>query len=106
MADMYADSAELDQQYLSPAFDSMADLPTTLVQAGEDEILLSDSHELVKKLETQNIEHIYQEYKDMWHVFQLLPLVVDDAKMANIEICKFLNEKLYIKEENCPVVKR
>ncbi|MBK8973221.1 MAG: alpha/beta hydrolase [Hahellaceae bacterium] len=58
-------------EYASPLMADMRGLPPVLIQVSTDEILLEDSRELVEKLRSVGGKVSYQEFQNLWHVFQL-----------------------------------
>lgn len=70
----YAPDEDLKNPYISPLFGDFAGFPPTLIQAGDNEILLSDSLSLHKKMVKENVSVKIDVYKRMWHVFQMSPL--------------------------------
>lgn len=82
----YADGYELSNPYISPLFGDFEGFPPVYIQAGENEILLSDSEMLHKKLIQANVSVKLDVYKRMWHVFQMSPLkTAYDAMEKNAE---------------------
>ncbi len=58
---------------LSPLYGDFGGFPPVYIQAGDNEILLSDSVKLSKKLVQANVSTKIDVYKGMWHVFQMSP---------------------------------
>ena len=58
---------------LSPLFGDFAGFPPVYIQAGGNEMLLSDSVNLAKKLVKSNVSCKIDVYRGMWHVFQMSP---------------------------------
>lgn len=82
----YADGYELSNPYISPLFGDFEGFPPVYIQAGDNEILLSDSEMLHKKLIQANVSVKLDVYKRMWHVFQMSPLkTAYDAMEKNAE---------------------
>ncbi len=73
MTGNYAQGQDLQDPYISPLFGDMAGLPPTYIQVGDNEMLLSDSTNLHKKLVKANVSVKIDVYKGMWHVFQMSP---------------------------------
>lgn len=59
----------------SPLYADLTGFPPTLIQAGSNEILRSDSERLLKKLHKCNVHALLQVYKGGWHVFQQMPVI-------------------------------
>lgn len=82
----YADGCELSDPYISPLFGDFKGFPPVYIQAGDNEILLSDSEMLHKKLIRANVSVKLDVFKGMWHVFQMSPLkMAHDAMEKNAE---------------------
>lgn len=63
----------LENPYISPLFGDFAGFPPVYIQVGDNEILLSDSVELHKKLVEANVSVRLDCFDGMWHVFQMSP---------------------------------
>ena len=81
MTENYAAGRELTDPLISPLFGDFEGFPPTYIQAGDNEILLSDSVSLHKKLVAANVSVRMNVYKRMWHVFQMSPLKVSYEAM-------------------------
>lgn len=73
MTENYAAGRELRDPFISPLFGDMTGLPPTYIQVGDNEMLLSDSTNLHKKMVKANVSVRIDVYKGMWHVFQMSP---------------------------------
>ncbi|HKM03202.1 MAG TPA: alpha/beta hydrolase [Lachnospiraceae bacterium] len=69
----YANGEDLTDPYISPLYGSFKGFPPTYIQVGNNEILLSDSTLLYKKLIKENVTVKMDIFKNMWHVFQMSP---------------------------------
>ncbi len=58
----------------SPLFADFTGFPPTLVQVGTNEILKSDSTDLVEVMQEAGVFSTLEIYEDSWHVFQMMPL--------------------------------
>ena len=77
---------DLKNPMISPIYGSFADFPPTYIQVGENEILLSDSTMLHRKMIKENVSVKIDVFKGMWHVFQMSPLkTAYDAMEKNAE---------------------
>lgn len=63
----------LENPYISPLFGDFAGFPPVYIQVGDNEILLSDSVELHKRLVEANVSVRLDCFDGMWHVFQMSP---------------------------------
>lgn len=70
----YAPQEDLENPFISPLFGDFTGFPPTYIQAGDNEILLSDSTMLHKKMVQANVSVKIDVFKGMWHVFQMSPL--------------------------------
>jgi cation diffusion facilitator CzcD-associated flavoprotein CzcO/acetyl esterase/lipase len=59
-----------DLPELSPLAADLRDLPPLYMQAGGDDILLSDSERLVERARAAGVSVRYRRFEGMWHVFQ------------------------------------
>lgn len=64
---------KLKNPYISPLFGDFTGFPPVYIQVGDNEILLSDSVELHKKLVEANVSVRLDCFDGMWHVFQMSP---------------------------------
>lgn len=69
----YAPGEDLSNPFISPLFGDFTGFPPTCIQVGDNEILLSDSKRLHKRLVEANVSVRMQVFKGMWHVFQMSP---------------------------------
>ncbi len=64
---------DLKDPMISPLFGEFSGFPPTYIQAGDNEILLSDSLMLHEKMVQANVPVKIDVFKGMWHVFQMSP---------------------------------
>lgn len=77
---------DLKDPMISPLFGDFTGFPPTYIQVGDNEILLSDSTMLHKKMVQENVSVKLDVFKGMWHVFQMSPLkTAYDAMDKNAE---------------------
>lgn len=74
MIGAYAEGQDLKNPYISPLFGNFEGFPPTYIQAGENEILLSDSLRLYQILSDAAVSVKIDTYSGMWHVFQMSPM--------------------------------
>ena len=74
---------------ISPLFGDFSGFPPMLVQAGSDEMLLSDSEELYLKAKSQGVQVRFTVYQGMFHVFQLGGKLMEESKEAWREVGRF-----------------
>lgn len=93
MVDAYAGNYDLNEPLISPLFGSFKDFPPTYIQVGENEILLSDSVRLYRRMKKYGVDVTYEEFPGMWHVFQMSPFKT--ANEAMDKIADFILNKTY-----------
>lgn len=69
----YAEGQDVKNPYISPLFGEFDGFPSTYIQVGENEILLSDSLRLHEALVNANVPVRMDTFRGMWHVFQMSP---------------------------------
>lgn len=89
----YACREDLQDPFISPLYGDFTDFPPVLIQAGSNEILLSDSLELHKQLVRHHVGARIAVYQGMWHVFQMSPFktayeAMDQAAAFIFDICR------------------
>lgn len=89
---VYAGGEELTSPLLSPLFGNFEGFPATLIQAGSNEILLSDSIRLRDRMQAAQVPCRLEVWNDMWHVFQMFP--IKRAGQAMERVGRFLLEEL------------
>ena len=70
----FREEIDLKDPMISPLFGDFTGFPPTYIQVGDNEILLSDSTMLHKKMVQENVSVKLDVFKGMWHVFQMSPL--------------------------------
>ncbi|EOS76220.1 MAG: alpha/beta hydrolase [Lachnospiraceae bacterium] len=77
---------DLKEPMISPLFGDFSGFPPTYIQAGDNEILLSDSVMLHERMVQANVSVKIDVFKGMWHVFQMSPFkTAYDAMEKNAE---------------------
>lgn len=89
----YAKGEELTDPYISPLFGDFTGFPPTYIQVGSNEVLLSDSMELHRRMVRQNSLCKLDIFKGMWHVFQMSPFkpayeAMDQAAEFIFDVCR------------------
>lgn len=77
--------------YISPIYGKYDGFPPMLMQAGGDEILLRDTIKVAKKANDAGVSVQQTTYSGMFHVFQMLFPVLDEANTAWEEVEVFIN---------------
>jgi acetyl esterase/lipase len=94
IARMYSPEGDLADPLLSPVFADAAELPATLIQVGDHEILLSDSTRLSDNISAAGGKVTLQVWPEMWHVFQFFIRMMPESKRAIDDIAKFIRDTL------------
>lgn len=74
MVNAYCPHKDRKDPFVSPLFGDFYGFPPVYIQAGENEILLSDSLRLHQVLVDANVSVKMDVYPGMWHVFQMSPM--------------------------------
>lgn len=85
----YAGENDLTDPLISPLFADLTGIPPTLIQAGTNEILLSDATRLYDLLKVHGVKAVIQLFEEMFHVFQLVD--IPESKEALEKIKKFVD---------------
>ncbi len=80
----YAGDLPLGDPMLSPLFGDFSGFPPILIQAGDRELLLSDSVRLRDRLIAAGIPCRLEVWKQMWHVFQIYPIRLANEAMESV----------------------
>ncbi len=78
---------------ISPHYGDLSGLPPLLIQAGEDEILLSDAQRLVIKATAAGVAARLVIWPGMWHVWHVFVPFLPEAQQAVKAIGAFVREK-------------
>ncbi|CAN5545218.1 alpha/beta hydrolase [soil metagenome] len=85
-ANEYRGSLATDDPRVSPLFADLKGLPPTIIQAGADDILLSENEQLAENLKAAGVEVDYRCFPNVWHVFQGFAGLLEDADHAVEEL--------------------
>ncbi len=86
VAKFYCADDEVRHPLVSPVYAQMHGLPTTYVQVGDDEILLSDATRLVEGILASGGKAEIEVFNKLWHVFQAFHLVMPEARDAVVSL--------------------
>ena len=92
-ARLYLGGRDSNDPLASPINGDLRGLPPTLVQVGQDELLLPDARRLQSALAAAGVPVELQEYPRRWHVFQVNAGVLADADRAPQSVAGFLRER-------------
>jgi acetyl esterase/lipase len=87
-----AERAPCDDPSASPLFADLSGLPPCLVQVGRNELLRSDSTELVEALLRQGVNASLDLREDMFHGFYVMD-ELPEAQQALAHVSRFVNER-------------
>ena len=82
----------LDHPYCSPLFGDLGQLPPTLLQVGEAEVLLDDAVRYADKANAEGGNATLQQWPDMPHVFQGFAPLLPEAVEAIEKMAAFIRE--------------
>lgn len=82
VAAQYAGEMPLDHPGLSPHFADLDSFPPLLIQAGSDEVLLSDSARLAANARAAGVQVEIEIADQMWHVYQAFARLMPEADRA------------------------
>ena len=86
----YIGEADPTDPYLSPLFGEYDGFPPILMQAGSDEVLLSDTLGVAAKIRKAGGKLRVSVYDGMFHVFQMALRLIPESKEAWEEVGVFL----------------
>jgi acetyl esterase/lipase len=92
-ARLYLGDCDSSDPLASPINGELRGLPPTLVQVGQDELLLPDARRLHSALAAAEVLVELQEYPRRWHVFQVNAGVLADADRALAAVARFLGQR-------------
>ena len=93
-ANAYADIKDQKNPYVSPIYGNFKKgFPTTLIQGGTKEILLSNFVRIYQKMDISGVNVKLDIYEGMWHVFQS-HYNISESKIAIKKTANFFNTNL------------
>lgn len=92
MAAFYACDNDLKNPYISPIYADLKGLPPMLIQAGSDEVLLSDSKRLNEIALEAEVEIKLDIWEKMWHVWQFFGGMMPEGAKALKEAGDFVRK--------------
>lgn len=79
---------------ISPLYADLGGLPPLLIQAGTDDMLLSDATRLAERAKSAGVDVTLEQWARMWHVFHLHAPMLPEAKRAIKAIGVFVKARL------------
>jgi acetyl esterase/lipase len=89
----YIGQANASNPLISPVFADLEGLPPILIQAGTNEILLSQIEEFYEKARQASVEITLDRWQGMFHVFQIIP-ILPETKLSLKKIANFIRNKI------------
>ncbi len=96
MIDEYVGDSDPADPFLSPLFGDLSGLPPTLIQAGGDELLLTDARRFSERARQAGADLTLQVYDRMWHVWQVFAPYLPEARRAIRAISSFISDRVGI----------
>ena len=90
----YCDDSEPKNQLVSPVFANVAGFPQTLIQVGDDELLLSDSERLAELMREAGAGVELDVWHGMWHVWQMFIGFMPESRTAVKKLAEFVRSSL------------
>ena len=90
----YARGEDLKNPFISPSFGNYKDFPPMLLQAAENEVLLSDSQKIYDNALENGVDCTFTIYGTLFHVFQASLDLMPESKAAWEEVSAFLAKSL------------
>lgn len=75
---------------ISPLFGDLSELPPTLIQGSESELLRDDAKRYTNKARQADSEVVYQTWPGMMHVFQMFESMLPEGREALDQVVEFL----------------
>ncbi|NNC78308.1 MAG: alpha/beta hydrolase [Woeseiaceae bacterium] len=94
VVERFCDDDKLKNPIVSPVYANVAGLPETLIQVGDDEILLSDSVRFAENIRAAGGKVHLDVWPGMWHVWQMFGGLIPEARRGTDKLGKFIREKL------------
>ncbi len=91
-ADYYRGDVPADDAGVSPLFANQQGLPPTLIQVGDDEVLLDDSTRLAERMRAAGVDVELEVAPDLWHVYQAFAPMMPEAREALDKAARFLQQ--------------
>jgi acetyl esterase/lipase len=79
---------------ISPVYGDLRGLPPLLIQAGGDEILLSDAQKIAELASQAGVDVTLRVYPGMWHVWQIFGPYLPEARQALAELNHFIRQRV------------
>ncbi|MEM7550613.1 MAG: alpha/beta hydrolase [Bacteroidota bacterium] len=90
----YLNGTPETNHYASPLFGDLSDLCPLMIQAGEHDVLRSDSETLAEKALKAGVEVNMKVWKGMFHVWQFYVRILPEARQSLVEIGVYVKNKM------------
>ena len=90
----YCDDTERTDPLVSPVFADASGMPPTLIQVGDDEILLSDSERFAENMRASGGQVDVDVWPGMWHVWQMFIGLMPESRRAVEKLGRFIGVSL------------
>ena len=92
-SDQYAGENPSEPEFLQPLDMDLSGLPPMWIQAGGDEILVSDAERLAGRAQEDGVSVDLKVWPGMWHCFQATAMFVREARDSIAELGRFLRAR-------------
>lgn len=89
-ADHYRGDLPAMHDGVSPLFADLSGLPPTLIQVGDDEVLLDDSTRLADRMRAAGVDVELDVAPDLWHVYQAFAPMLPESREGLDKAAKFM----------------
>jgi acetyl esterase/lipase len=97
MSGHYVGKQDVYNPLISPHYGDLIGLPSLLIHAGKDEILLSDAKRLADNARRAGVDVTLTVWPKMWHVWHILGPYLPEAIQATNEIGNFVQRHIVSK---------
>ncbi len=93
-AQLYHGSAGVRDPLVSPLYADLSGLPPTLIQVGENEVLLDDSTRLAERAKTAGVDVTLEVWPDMIHVWHFFASILPEGQQGVDRIGEYVRERV------------
>ena len=90
----YCKDDELSNPLVSPVFADASGMPQTLIQVGDDELLLSDSERFATNIRASGGQVEIDVWPGMWHVWQMFIGLMPESRQAVVKLGEFIRQSI------------
>jgi acetyl esterase/lipase len=92
IAKAYLNGADPQHPLAAPIHADLSGLPPMLIQVGSDEVLLDDASRLADRARAAGVDVVYEEWPQMFHVWQLFAPMLSEGRDAIARIGTFAKQ--------------